>query len=574
MQVSDNELKDFLLSGGLVSRTDLERAARASEEKEQPLATVLVATGVLGADEARRALSHILGIPFVRLSIEEIDNEALVFLPESFSRAHNAVAFRVQGDALEIAVLDSADIAAVQAQHDTHHKLLLRLTDAESMKRALVQYQKHLKETFGVAIGTEAANLRAQDEKNVQDPLQLARSAPAIRLVEVLLRHALNQHATDVHLEQYEGSLRVRYRTAGKLFDAMTLPLSAYATVALRLKLLARIPFAQGVSQTGRFKIAVEEGAVLEQVSVLVSVMPVVKQGQPAEKIVLHLAQEHTGRLGFSLGTLGLHGENMEQVQRALDARAGVILICGGPGDGKTTLAYTLLDLLTKPTKHIVTVEEEVHSSLPAVSQTELNAEAGMTAASSVRAALRNDADVVLVDAPLDAETAALALGAAHRGTLVLLVVEASSAAEGIEQLYSLGVDPALLEAAGVLSIYTQRVQKLCEHSKKEYRLSRAEQTVLEAHANIGTVLAALKEQHIVDAHTAWKDVPLYTPVPCGECEDGYAGVVGIQEVCGAAAPQRGMPTRTEDALYKAVQGLVGVEDLLDIAAHEAEGEI
>lgn len=578
MQVDERRLSDFLFDSGALSRRDIDRARALASERGEQLEDTLIHAGLLREDEVRRAIAAVLGVPFVLLQKSELPIETLILLPESFSRARSAVAFGESANGIEVALLSLDDLDAVRLQVGQGRKVLPRLTSAESITYALLQYQKHLKNTFGAMLSKEIMQMQAA-ESAADNP---SRADAAVRAADALLRHALHQQASEVHLEPSSGSLRVRYRAGEGLHDAMTLPLFSLPLLASRFKSLARLPLASGVPAAGRFKISPDSG---HQVSISVSTTPVVYEDKAMEKISLALAHESLGREGLSLSSLGFSETNKRHLRRVLAKQEGLVLICGSAGAGKTTLLYTLLDELAAPSLRIASIEERVSMSLPGVSQSEINIELGMNAAACLRAELRHDPDVIALDCAIDEELAVVAAEAANRGIFVFVCVEAPTAAEGIEYILNLGVPGTLLAATMVASVGVRAVPKICADSKAVYRLSRAEQNVLEARADIKRVLEELKAEQIVGIRTPWKDVLLYAALPCGRCEEGYAGVLGLQEilpislalkdalreasgaeVLHAQAKDEGMKSLVEDALFKAAQGLTSVVGLFEVA--------
>ncbi len=577
MVVDERRLKDFLFDTGVLPRGELDRAHTLARERDTSLADTLVATGMLRDDDVRRALAHVLGVPFVIISKDMLVPEALSLLPEPFSRARNAVVLSVQGNAVEVALLDIDDLRAVQEHVGAARVVRPRLTNRESLMRALLYYQKHLKDTFGAALAAECARIGAassMSDASSHDAL--------VRAADLLLSHALHQQAHAVHIEQGERGLRVRYRTQGGLFDAMTLPGAAAMPLIARFKLLAQLPLQSDTPGLGRFKISHTDGSV---VGITVSTVPQITEAGTGEKLVLAFVHEGSGRRGLSLAALSWTPSNTRELRRALSARSGLVLVCGDEGAGKTTLLYTLMDQLASGEKSLVSVESQVSYIVPAVAQMEVNEGLGLTPASCLRAQLRQDADVIMVDCALDDEVATLAANAANRGALVLMSVPASSAAEGVEYLQELGVPSALLASTLVASIATATVPRLCPHVRNEHRLSRTEQSELEERIDIKRVLDELKAEHMLGAHTAWKEVQMFDASPCAECEGGYKGTLGLQEVLpvtrtlkdairggagaeelAAQAKEEGMMTIADDALYKAVQGSVSAEVLLLVA--------
>jgi type IV pilus assembly protein PilB len=464
----------------------------------------------LNDDEQRHALAHELGIPFVELGRDTISPDALILIPEPLAREHNLLGYKLSEHSLEVALLDMDDLAHLEFLR-SQYRVLPRLTSRESLNRGLVRYQQHLKETYG---------------KKLEDP-----SSP--NLLDTLLRHALHSRATDLHLQSDEGGLLVRYRINGTLRSAMTLPHAAAATVFSKLRSLTGLP--TGVAREGRLRVDLGSG---EDLSVRVSSVPIVA----GEKMVLHLSREKARR-GHTLESLGLHGEALEAVHHMLLKRRGLVVVTGAPQGGKSTLLYTLLDLLNVPEHSLATVEEEVEYALPRVAQSDLTV-LKVSAAAALRAALKADSDVVMIGRVESAEVARIAEKAAERGVLVIAGTE----------------NPDLFDAADLL-IRTATLRRLGDKQIADtHKLTRVQADGLEAGANFAHVLAALKEEGKVEKDVAWKDVQFSRPVPSTEHPQGYLGLIGVQEVIRGGKPV-GL-SLVEDALFKAATGLTSVEEV------------
>lgn len=574
---------NFLLDAGLISRTQLEASLGVAYDTQTPLAQVLIEGGILNEDEIRRAVARGLGVPFVRLSANEIAHDALTKIPEPFCRAHGLVAFSFEGSTLEVALLDIADLEKLTGlQLHAKYNLVPRLTDRESMTRALLQYQKHLKDQFGSRIAGAAGAIVAFSGTSTKDLEAASERAPVVALVDALIGHALYQSASAIHLETRESGLLLRYRVGTMLYDAMVLPVRVAPSVGLRLKALAGLRLDSRAPQEGRFRVALGEGSE-DQVSIRVSTMPVGETD--TEKIVLHLLHEHVGRRGFTLESLGLHGAGLEQVHQVLAQKSGLLLVCGPAHSGKTTFLYTLLDMFGGSGQSVASIEEKVELRLPFVTQTQVAEDVGLSLAAGLRALLRQDPDVVMVSNIRDRETALLAVEAANRGRLVLAAIEADTAANGVSVLLELGVSPLMLAASLQISVGLRLVRKLCPNKRETHRLVRIETNTLEPYVDFGRVLAALKAENALQASVLWKDVAFFRAEACSECRGGYQGYVGLQEVLPASATSRelisrevdadslesqardeGMLNVVEDALYKAAQGLTSIEEVLKVA--------
>lgn len=584
MYADETLLSEFLLDSGLVTRSQLAGVRVRAAESGLPFSRVLIDAGMLSEDEVRRVMAKGLGIPFVTLTQATVALDALALIPEPFARAHNAIGMQIQGDMFEVALLDLATLEELDLLPNiATYTIVPRLTDRASMMGMLLHYQKHLKTNFGERLAREAAAVLPPQGTTQKELLHAAERVSVAHVVDALIGHALYQSAHAIHLRANpQGSgLLVQYRIGKTLYDAMTLPLAAAQSVLLRLKFLAQLSLTATVPQEGRFKVEIDG----EQVALRVSVMPFVNAGTVSEKIVVHIAHDRTGKKGFSLESVGLHGRGLEQIHKALASQAGIILVAGQPKSGKTTLLYTLLDYFGGLRRSVATIEERVEVEFPFAVQTQTAPEAGLTMASGLRALLRQDPDVVMVSSINDRETAALVVEAANRGVLVLASVEAASATEGIEKLLAFDVSPFMLASALKVSIGTRLVRRLCVNHDP-HRLARIEANRLEANADLGAVLQALKtDGHCVE-DALWKDVTFFRAESCSLCRGGYSGFVGLQEVLPVSlamkdhiravspdmalqAKEEGVLTFVEEGLYKAAQGLTSVEEVLALVGKE-----
>jgi len=580
MRIQDAQLKRFIIDSGLVPKKDLEASEKRAEKENKPLYETLVGDGLMTEDDLRRVESYVLGIPFVALKGQRIDFEILSLIPEPVARNHNIIAYKKNEDSLEVAMLDTADLPAIDfIKKKVGLKILSRLTDTESMKDALRQYQKTLKDEFGEIIMKETSALKIVAEENgeevsEEDLKKMAEDLPVVRIVDTLLRHAIVQNASDIHIEPMEEEVLIRYRIDGILHDAMKLPKHAAPTLAARIKVLSSLKLDEKrLPQDGRFKMEMDG----QKVSFRVSVLPIYH----GEKIVMRLLREN--RSGFTLEGIGFHGSTLERVQDAMKQKTGIILVTGPTGSGKTTTLYTILDLLNTPEVNISTIEDPIEYQMPRINQTQVKTQIGFTFANGLRSLMRQDPDIIMVGEIRDEETASLAINAALTGHLVLATVHTNSAAGTVARLVDMGVEPFLLVSTLRVAIGQRLVRRLCDE-KEEYRLSADEKGSLEKHVDLGRVLATLKEESLVKESANWGDVNFNHPKESVECEDGYSGRMGIHEVLTmtstlkelvlqnatadqieAQARKEGMLKMVEDGIYKAAKGLTSVEEVLRV---------
>ena len=579
MRIQDAQLKRFVSDSGLVPKKDLAAAEKVAKEEDRSLADALVAGGYMSEDDMRRVESYVLGIPFVSLKDVTIDFGILSMIPEPVARNHNIIAFKKHDDALEVAMLDTADLPAIDfVKKKVGLKILPRLTDTESMRNALQQYQKTLKDEFGDIIMKETSALKVVadedgEEVSEADLKKMAEDLPVVRIVDTLLRHAIIQGASDIHIEPMENEVLVRYRIDGILHDAMTLPKHAASTISARLKVLSNLKLDEKrLPQDGRFKMEMDG----QKVSFRVSVLPIYY----GEKVVMRLLREN--RSGFNLEGIGFHGRTLERMHDAMRQTTGIILVTGPTGSGKTTTLYTVLDLLNTPEVNISTIEDPIEYQMPRINQTQVKSDIGFTFSSGLRSLMRQDPDIIMVGEIRDQETASLAINAALTGHLVLATVHTNSAAGTVARLVDMGVETFLLTSTLRVAVGQRLVRKLGD-KREEYTLSANEKAQLAEHADLDAILEVMKEEGVIKGNATWSSIPFYRPAE-GAGEDGYKGRAGIHEVMEVSETMKemvmsnatadeiekqsrkeGMLTMLEDGIYKAARGVTSIEEVLRV---------
>ncbi|MAZ40639.1 hypothetical protein CL654_00770 [bacterium] len=581
MKYSTDQLKKFLLDTGLVSTTDIDNAEKKAQEKKTTIGDVLISDGKIPEQDFRQVEAHVLGVPFVDLKGQKIDPKVLSLIPEPVARKHNIVAYKRDTQNVEVAMLDPQDIEAIEfIKKATDAKIQARLTDSESMKTALSQYRKSLSQEFSDLIKKEVGNVKSvkqegeEEDASEGDLKKMAEDVPIVRIVDSILNHAVTQRASDIHIEPYEGQVIIRYRIDGLLHDAMTLPKNVGPGISARIKVLSNLRLDEKrLPQDGRFKIETEGQGVAFRVSTLPTYF--------GEKIVMRLLPESVK--GFSLESLGFHGRGLEAIHEATRQTTGMILTTGPTGSGKTTTLYTLLDILNKPEVNVSTVEDPIEYQMPRINQTQVKPDIGLTFSAGLRTLVRQDPDVIMVGEIRDKETANLAINAALTGHLVLSTLHTNSAAGAIPRITEMGAEEFLIVSTAKVVLGQRLVRKLCK-TKEEYTLTDAELKKLEPHIDFDKVLAALKEEKIVDGKATWKTIKFGRPKKSDECPDGYSGRMGIYEVLpvtrsikelimkgatadaiGDQAKKEGMMSMIEDGIFKAAQGLTTIEEVLRV---------
>ena len=367
MNVEPQRLKKFLVDAELVSAADFDAALEISVKTNKKVGEVLVSKKLIDQEKLTKFEAYLLGIPFVNLGQEAILPEILNIIPEQIARAHNIIAFRKVENNLEVAMLDPEDLTTIEfiKKQSPLLKILPRLTTPEGIKNALRQYQKTLDIEFGDIMG-KSQDMADHIEKNgevsdrKEELIKASQDLPVIKIVDTLLKHAILQRSSDVHIEPLEKDVIVRFRIDGILHDIMNFPIATAMGIVARIKVLSNLKLDEHrLPQDGRFKIETDD----YKYSARVSVLPVFN----GEKIVMRLLAENSKVQ--SLESLGLAGEDLKTVRNNLIRPTGMILITGPTGSGKTTTLYSMMDILNTPNVNISTVEDPIEYRMPRINQ-------------------------------------------------------------------------------------------------------------------------------------------------------------------------------------------------------------
>jgi type IV pilus assembly protein PilB len=577
MYIEEGKLKSFMIDSGLVSESDIEVAEKViASNPNQTIGDVLISEGKISDDDLKRVQAYLVGIPFIDIASQKIPFDILSIIPEPIARNRNIVAYNKEENRLEVAMLDTDDLSALDfIKKKTGFTILPRLTSTNSIKKALVQYQKSLKADFGDLIkkDTSAMKTLKEGEENEKNLLEVAQDLPVVRIVDTLLKHAILQNASDIHIEPQENDLLVRYRVDGMLHEAMTLPKSSGLSITARIKVLANLKIDEKrLPQDGRFKIDLDG----EKVAFRVSILPTYY----GEKTVMRILREGGG--GYTLESLGFHGEGLEKIYEATKQSTGMILTTGPTGSGKSTTLYTLLDILNTPDVNISTIEDPVEYQMKRINQTQVKPEIGFSFSEGLRSLVRQDPDIIMVGEIRDGETAGLAINAALTGHLVLSTLHTNSSAGTIPRLMDMGAEPFLLVST-LRVIIAQRLVRKLGKNKEKYFLSAAGLKNLAKSVDLDKVLTVLKDEKIVEPSATWEKIPFYKAIANGD-DDGFSGRIGIHEILKSSqtiqemiiagktaeeiemqARKEGMMTMLEDGIYKAVKGVTTIEEVLRV---------
>lgn len=516
--------------------------------------------------EIVKAQAEIGKITYVDLEKTPIDSEAVGLVSESISRRYKIIPylFDATNSAISIATEDPFDRSIIDfLEKKTGKKIILSLADNEQIVKMIdLSFSQGLSPEVRDALKEYSPDLHKEiNNSNVQ-----LQQAPIAKIVSTILEFSVKGRASDIHIEPEETRTKVRYRIDGILQEKLSLPRTIHDALVSRIKILAEMKIDEKrIPQDGRFTYK----SAKDEVDLRVSTLPTVF----GEKVVMRLLKK-TGGIP-SLTDLGFGGPQLKELEEAIAKPYGIILITGPTGSGKTTTLYSILSRLNKPTVNIVTLEDPVEYQIAGINQVQINAQAGLTFATGLRAFLRQDPNIILVGEVRDKETTQLAIQAALTGHLVFSTLHTNDAATAIPRLIDLGAESFLI-ASVLTAILGQRIsRKICPYCKVSY------QAPAEVSANIKSVLGPLFPKKFEST-----PILLSKGKGCQECDKtGYLGRIAIFEILKVTtainqhilhqdsaeeiektAKKEGFVKMIEDGFLKVLDGVTTMEEVLRVA--------
>ena len=443
-------------------------------QKEQPgkrIDEILIEKGFVPHSVVYKTLEQQLGVKYIDLTIADLNRDLIRLVPLNMAKKYNIIPVEIQDDTLYLAMLDPLNFLATDAVRQTvKRKVVPMLANSEGINHAMgylygaVTAEKALQD---LTSGDE--EVYSEVEINVIDD-DAENTAPTIRLVNSFLEYAVNQNASDIHLEPRESGMYVRMRIDGVLRQVFTVPRSNQNAVVARIKVMGNMNIAEHkIPLDGRSNVRVGE----KEIDLRISTLPTVY----GEKVVIRLLYKSNALLNTK--GIGLTGKNLRKFESLLENSNGVILIVGPTGSGKSSSMYTMIGKLNTEQVNLVTLEDPVEYNFDGVNQVQINEKTGMTFASGLRSILRQDPDIIAVGEIRDGETADIAMRSAITGHLVLSTLHTNDAPSTIDRLLDMGVERFLISSA-LKGIISQRlVRRICPYCKTEYTPSKEEQQKL-----------------------------------------------------------------------------------------------
>ena len=501
-------LGELLVKAGAISAEQLQQALAEQQKSGQKLGRALQDLGAISESELHRFLAKHLGIDYVDLSLANLNKDTIFLLKEVQARSYRALVLQSDEQGLLVGMADPTDIHAydqlcrllkrpVRLALVNEADLLHTINSMYRRKEEIDALAEEVKEELGEG-GIDINNLSA-DEGSTE--------APVIKLIQSMFQDAVQVHASDIHIEPEENMLRIRQRVDGVLQEHVIDGRSVSNALVTRIKLMSGLDISEKrLPQDGRFSIRVNESVI----DVRVSTLPV----QHGESMVLRLL-DHSANL-VSLEKLGMPPDIRERFAAMIEQPAGMVLVTGPTGSGKTTTLYSALDRVNHPTNKIITVEDPVEYRLERINQVQVNAHIGLDFARVLRTALRQDPDIILVGEMRDQETVDIGLRAAMTGHLVFSTLHTVSAVATVSRLREMGA-PGYLLAAALIGIIAQRlVRRICDSCKEPVELSPGQRAWLNAQVGI----------------ERGKAIKFVRGRGCNHCLlTGYRGRIGVYEL-------------------------------------------
>ena len=460
----------MLVTRNMITAEQLEAAQRnAADRGERALTREIVNLGYLSPEALARAMSEHLGLPFVDLKEFPIDSQAPMLMPEEFLRRHSAIPIRIENGELFLAVFPPVDLAVLdEVELTTGYRAKPVIATENDIHLALNQHFSAQTRTRQTIVDMRLEDIEPEDsgELILDEIVDTVESPPIVRLVVDIIDGAINERASDIHLEPQEDDMRVRYRIDGVLHDIMRIPRNVEASVISRIKILANMDITERrAPQDGHMNIR-KAGAEYDlRISTFLTVN--------GEKLVMRLLSKETMLLRME--ELGLFPEELERLKRITASPYGIVLITGPTGCGKTTTLYSILNRINNTAENIVTIEDPVEYKLPGINQSQVNRNAGVTFATGLRSLLRQDPNVIMVGEIRDLETAEIAIQAALTGHLVFSTLHTADAPSAVTRLIDMGIKRYLISAS-IVGIVAQRlVRTICPACKEEYKTDVSE---------------------------------------------------------------------------------------------------
>ncbi len=574
MNINPSELLDILLQAGHITEDQYRQVEKEATETGRPVDAVLLKEKMADEELITRAKGTLLGVPYADLVGKKVDVQVVNLISRPVAENAKAVAFDKQEGVISIGMLDPRDMTAVQTidflAQASNFKPRYHIISNASYNYVLKKYEELGKEVAKALEVAKEKYVPKKEEGKEEKLEEIIKGAPVSRIVSVILRHAVDGNASDIHIEPFGEETRVRYRVDGVLRTSLKLPKYIHASLISRIKVLANLKLDETrVPQDGRIRETFGDKVI----DFRISTMPL----QDNEKVVMRILDTSKGVP--LLEQLGFRSQYVEMIKKDIKKPHGMFLITGPTGSGKSTTLFTILNMRNDEVVNISTLEDPVEYTIKGVNQSQVRPEVGYTFASGLRALLRQDPNIIMVGEIRDGETGELAVHAALTGHLIFSTLHTNDALGVVPRLMDMHIEPFLLAATINLAIAQRLARKICERCKAATTLPP------ETEEKVRADLAKIPPSYMSHLNLSGEHLTVYKGRGCLRCNDtGYNGRVAcaeliifneelrelitkgfpIDQVKEALKRQQAL-TLKQDGLLKALEGSTTIEEVMRI---------
>ncbi|MFA6410907.1 MAG: GspE/PulE family protein [Candidatus Buchananbacteria bacterium] len=574
MYQDQNQLIEALVAAKLLtSETAADLQKKAKDRQKMP-EDLIIEENLVAEDKIIEVKSKFLNIPLADLQGRQIPKKVLNLIPQEVAENYKMVPFEQEGNELHVGLINPQNFKAIEAVEFLAQKANLKvryyIISNISFREAFRQYQilgEEVKEALA-GINEEAGIAKSFTDES-KEMEEVIKSAPVSKMVLVIIRHAIDGRASDIHIEPTMKDTKVRYRIDGILRTSLVLPKYIHSAIVARIKVLANLKLDESRKpQDGRIRLTIEG----RDIDFRVSTLPLFE----GEKIVLRILD--TQAQVPALDQLGFNPIHIELIKEVIKKPHGLTLLTGPVGSGKTTTLYTILTMLNQEGVNIVTLEDPIEYYISGVNQSQINPEVGFSFASGLRAILRQDPNIVMLGEIRDKETTELVVHASLTGHMILSTLHTNSAIGAIPRLMDLGAEPFLLSSIINLVIGQRLARKICPDCKVQ---SEVPETIMK---RIKEQIDSVPAKYLKDVKT--DKLVFYKGQGCAHCGNlGYQGRIAVSEVIDVnnelrelinqggdvtaikkALAKQDFITLTQDCLIKALQGITTVEEVMRVS--------
>ena len=562
----NERIGELLVKQNLLTSSQLQEARESSRTKGRRLGAQITELGFLDEADLSDFVAKQYGVPSINIDEFEIDPAVIQLIPEEVATKHTVIPVNRAGSTLILATADPSNIYALDdIKFLTGYNIQAVVASEEAVHRAIDKYYDQtssLEDVMGDFDDSDIDLIQDSDDVDVADLARASEDAPVVKLVNLILTDAIKKEASDIHIEPYEKSFRVRYRIDGVLYEAMKPPMKLKNAIISRIKIMSELDIAERrLPQDGRIKLKLGRG---KEMDFRVSVLPTLF----GEKTVLRLLDK--SNLQLDMTKLGFEQPQLDVFKNSIHQPYGMVLVTGPTGSGKTTTLYSALSELNQISDNLSTAEDPVEFNLGGINQVQMHDEIGLNFAAALRSFLRQDPDIIMVGEIRDFETAEIAVKAALTGHMVLSTLHTNDAPSTVNRLLNMGIEPFLV-ASSVNCIVAQRLaRRVCSECRQD------DPEVL--------------SEALIEAGMSEDLAKTATPIVgkgCRLCSDtGYKGRVALYEVMdirdelkefvlnGASALELkreairlGMKTLRQSALSKLAEGVTTLSEALRVSS-------